>query len=555
MIARSLLSCACAFAVLQNSAWCCEPDPSQDALALASFVPADVTTYITVADGARLRHELGRFPLSNWLTRWSVSPELAQAWSSLAQSAHVTSGQLFDKAFGSGFTLVVRNRGKTPEWAIASHVEPEHAKDLMTALKPRLVEYGQHMRVYDVPEHQLLLSRTGNLLLIGPRGEGRGLFDTVCDAIALDIEWPLVNDSAFAAASAINDGSLFAFVRHAGSERPLPQYQVQFASNSERAAAEREMARQRGGSWTAVAGSLHGNVLTLRHASSQPIAGVERRDDLTAWDMAPLKAIGSRSSIALIKPVNEQSGLIELVVSQGLGGDGWRAAIEGQHAGRRIFVVDSPNNQSSGTTGVRVVVASAVELKGDAATTKALMVELEDENARVRNLDVGAYLVPSEANNQTWLASSHLRDYACDQVATIFGGLPVMQPRPVQWTVTSGPDAEWCVMSNDQDKLDAMAEALAAASDESCKPAIGAWVSCGAGDGRSLASMLRAMAKSGKGLPAQVRTMTSAETLAQLSAVADVVDQFSWSLERTDDDRLSLEINLTLRETASPAAR
>jgi hypothetical protein len=552
MIARSLLSCACCLAIAQERAWCRDPDPSQGAFAMAEYVPADVTTFVNVTGGAHLRSELTRFPLGTWLTHWTVSPDLAKAWSSLAASAKVSSSELFDQALGEGFTLAVRGKGAAAEWAIISRMDAQRAKALLSSLAPRLVDLWQGMPVFDLPEHQLLVARHEDMLLIGPRGTQRKLFESVCNAVVNDLEDSLAVDEAFESASEIGGGSLFVFVRHeaGGSQpsNPRREQEFQLASNHTVVnGGDGAPHAARTSNWTAVSASLKGNELMIRHASSQPIVRVGHIEHVAAWDMAPLKALGEQNVLALIKSVNQNPGIIEQVVDESLGGAKWLATLEAQDVGRRILVVDDTGGEGTGDKPASVIVARAVELGCDEAEVRQVVLKLQGMNARISNLDCGAYLVQSNSSRDIWLTSRSFQEYAQDEVSAIFRGLPVMEPRPLQWMVAEGPDANWCVMSNDQEKMLCMATALAAAAPEP-SASIGAWLSCGSGDGRRLAETLRKLVEAGGKMPQQLKGMTNNEALVQLAAVAGVVDQFRWSLARTDEDLLTLEVVLKLSE-------
>jgi len=560
MNARIALCCTCCcLLATQATAWCCDPEDDYESFDMAEYVPADVTTYVNVCDGARLRSELAEIPLGSWLTKWTVSPDLVKAWTSLAVSAQLAGTDLFDTAFGEAFTLVVRGRGADAEWAIISKVDAERTHKLLRALRPRLIDYWRGMPVYDLPEHQLIVSRHDDTLLIGPRSaRQRKLFETVCRAIVDDLDNPLEDDAAFEEAAELGSDALFVFVRHdeTAPTQPGPgsnNHEFQLAARhigpGQRRGAVRdpEPAVVSRANWTAFTGALNGRELSLRHASSKPIFEVNRREGVEAWDMAPLAAISEHNVLALIKSVDQRDGLIDLVVEENLGGKQYHVAIRDQQSGRRILVVDEPDGSSR-----KVTVAQALELGCDEASIRDIEATLKGMNINIRNLDRGAYLVQSNPIKSVSIITRSFEEYGHDEVSAIFSGLPVMEPMPLEWTVAAGPTANWCIMSNDHGKMVAMATALSEESDAS--PEFGTWVSCGSGDGRRLAETLHKLAVPGMA-DQPFAGLSTRQSLGQITNIASVVDQFNWTLAQSSEGRLTLSVKLRLAKPAATQSR
>lgn len=529
------------FAANAATAWCCDPDEEFNSFAAAEFVPADVTTYINVTDGAELRKNLARVPLGQWLTKSTVSPDLVKAWHSLAETAKLSSGELFDVALGKQFTLAVRNSGGAAEWVLICHVEAERAKALLKSLSPRVIDYWQEMPIFDIPEHQLIVARYEDTLLIGPNGRNAKLFASVCNGLVDECDNPLIDDELFERAAEQGDGSLFAFVRQVQPRSKPTRQQFTLVANR-----HREEPRQ---DWLAVSATMRGNELSIRHASSKSMFASGATKVEQAWDMAPFNALDDQYVLALIKPIEQDAGIVERVVDQGLGTTDWRVAVESRNTGRRILIVG--DKQESFVGGfVMPSVGQALEIECDDVAVANVTTTMRDVNAQIRNLDCGSYLTPSENVMTYRLATMQNQSDDLDRATATFSGLPVMEPMPLQWTVIRGMSGNWCVVSNDPQRLAALADALEA-EDEGASPMFGSWVSCGAGDGRKLVDTLKSLTGPGSSMPTQLKAFMESQAVTQVADLAGVIDRFRWALANDEDGILTLDVALQLAQPSS----
>src|SRR5262245_41473430 len=137
---------------------------AENPFAAARIAPADTKLFIHVEGAADIRKELADRPFGTWL-RTLGSGQCAVAWSSLAKSAQLPEGQLFDTLLGTQFTLIARGDS---EWSVITQVDPAAAGKLLAKLQVRVREPRDQMAISELPEQEMLIARDGSTLVIGP---------------------------------------------------------------------------------------------------------------------------------------------------------------------------------------------------------------------------------------------------------------------------------------------------------------------------------------------------------------------------------------------------
>lgn len=161
----SLIPMALASAVLAAGG----ADPFQD----AALVPSDVRLYVQVSDGAGLRAALGELPIRQWL----AGGEVGEAWRRLADTCGDDPLRLFDAWLGHR-AIVVRGAGATAEWALLSAIDVRQGTGLLLAIHPIAMGPLGDVGLFRAPDQDLLVARSGPLVLIGPVARP-GLFEEI----------------------------------------------------------------------------------------------------------------------------------------------------------------------------------------------------------------------------------------------------------------------------------------------------------------------------------------------------------------------------------------
>ncbi len=490
----------------------CQTDPFLD----ARYAPEGVRLYVHVRGAADLRRQVGGTPLARFAAGVLAEGDLDDAWNRLAGAAGVEPEELIDVGLGRTATLFVRGAGAASEWALLTEVEPAQSGVLLERLKPRVLGPADSASLLHLPDHELVVARSGARLLIGSR-PGEGLWREMIPNLHSPPGQSLGSSSELAEARVLGLGRAALFVRH---DPPL-------------------------GGWSAAVADLGGGQVTLRHAArfgsapfNQPI--VER-----AWDMTPIAGLEGSSILAFIEPVPRRAGPLEAFIQAGLGEDallpemranlGPRqittfADIEGRlgappidllipTVGRAWEVVDPQGAWPQLDRFAIGLIRKADALRGGPEPT-ALPLPSELVPGRPRHVEAGAL--------GAWL----------------LGPIPGADRLSLDWTVQSGPQGHWAIVATSPTHL---AEVAAALGGQPAGAALeGRWSSCGTFDGRRLGEHLRSWRDRGALLSAPEEAGVFRRGIDFLFGLSEGIERGRWRLDRPSDDRMRLEAELRL---------
>jgi hypothetical protein len=293
LLAVGALSCGVAANALDAVAQEGKHDPSP--FHAASVAPADVTLLLQIDDAAAIRHDLADRPIARWLTAMIEASEFHQSWQRLAAQAGRESSDLFDRCFGRRVTLLHRRAGdgrENDEWALITRISVNDSTDLLRRLQPRTLRSSFKFAIYELPEHDLLLARRGETMLVGPRHSPL-LMQDVLNRLGTGsgAGKPLSEADEFAAARELRAGNIAVFMRH---QQPL-------------------------GGYSAAVLKRDGECVQLKHRArfdSPPFSRAVTRIDI---DASPLKALEDHALLAIIEPADIGMGPFETFILAAIG--------------------------------------------------------------------------------------------------------------------------------------------------------------------------------------------------------------------------------------------
>jgi hypothetical protein len=254
------------------------------------LAPADVDVFVHVEGAAALRAKVTGRPLAGWIAARLEDGELLLAWTKLARALGREPDELLDQLLGEDATLLMRlprpqARGlRKPDWVVVSRVA-DSAK-LVKPL-PQVIRGPAHgLSIRDVVEHDLQIGVGREWLVIGPRAESK-LFDDVVSRFGdTSVASTLASDKSIREARDLpappGRDAVAAWFRHGP---PM-------------------------GGWSAAVMGLQGDRVVISHIArfdNAPFAGpVSTR----VFDLAPVRALGERSILALIEPADDSDGFL-----------------------------------------------------------------------------------------------------------------------------------------------------------------------------------------------------------------------------------------------------
>ncbi|MDY7110646.1 MAG: hypothetical protein SYC29_18595 [Planctomycetota bacterium] len=528
---------------------CAGPSPAAAAWGPTPFdaarrVPADLTLYLHAEDAANIRTELANRPIGDLFHRLLRTGEASDAWHGLARAAGLTDEALFDAWLGRRFTFLTRPAGEEADWALICEVDRRQAREVLRRLNPRRLAPRHQLPVSELPEHELLIASEGSTYLIGPTRPGR-LFDELVGSLAgvSPPATPLAHDPAMTKASSLGAGELGLFLRH---ELPLGGYSL-FVLD------------------------LDGRRVLLHHAGHYENPPFQRPVTELAWDPAPLEAFRDKALLAVVEPTDIGGGPVEVFIEAALDTPLLSPSMRRNLDKRRMFVVgEIEGRQEEHKTDLLLPTLSvAIEIRDP----KRAEVELDEHVlhcAEAMNRQARRALKPSpdaaseggQEAPQIDIPSIHtfqpgetrqidlaplMERYGPDQ--------PLLQSVTLDWSVTSGPFGNYCVVATHPEQLRQTIEALQSPCDGPTRRE--KMTSAGFLDGRRMARQLQSFGEQAELLAeADPRAVTSfRETMQLLSELAAGIERCCWELRRPSEKEVRIEARIILAEPDSAGGR
>jgi len=391
----------------------------------ASLVPGDIHFYVHVDDAASLRKRVAGRPLGDSIRATFERSALDDAWERLADAADVETDELFDHLLGRKLTLALRrDHDDRYEWAALTSVTDDAWQALNARLRPRLCRPAYGLTIRRLPEHELLLTRKGERVLIGPDpSDAPSLFYDLLPMLAGEGGKTLAASEGLVEASKLGDGDVGVFLR-----QPDPL-----------------------GGWSAVVLELDDEVLRVRHASrfrNSPFGKPYRRVE---FNKSLLDELQATQTLVLAQPMRTPTGPLATFVRAQMPPDAVSEAMQRNFGQRVVIMVDEPG----GGEEARIAIAVAIEVQNE---TRALA----DLDAFMSGL-LAAFsdtMAPSDRPNIAKVARlgpDETRVIGVSAAArALFPKLPIPDRSTLCWTTSSGGRGAWWLIGSDRQQLESL---------------------------------------------------------------------------------------------------
>jgi hypothetical protein len=504
----------------------------------AELAPADVDVYLHISNAAALRAQLSQRPLATWLAARLDGGELRDAWKRLARAVGREPDAFFDRLLGQDATLLMRLPRFTqpgfakPDWVVISRVAD--AADLIKPLPQVIRGPVNGLSIRDVIEHDLQIAVNRQWLLIGPGRDG-ALFDDVVARIGREVAQPtLAADSAIAEArqlpAAPGPCAVAAYIRHAP---PM-------------------------GGWSAAVMGLDGDHMLVRHIAFFDHAPFTTPVTSRQFDLAPVRALGDRSLLALIEPTDAGDGLLTTFLKTQVP----LVALEPpvNLGARRIWIVSETDARLAAPREdlLRPTLTRCDEVSDHHVALARLDHSMQRLGAlqrdQVETFEPFAGVEDASAAMMPRIRHASLDD---DLRAALGPGL-LFDDVSLNWCCIGGSQGEWAIISTSSlavgDAIKALSAPIAA-EERRCGP----WANAGVVRGRRLAQHLQSWVDHPR-LMNELADASAGElkkSLAMIIQLADTIDDASWSMQRPRADRMRLDVDIRLappEQTVLPAA-
>lgn len=396
----------------------------------ASVAPADVHLLLQIDGAADIRGELAYRPIARWLAAMVESSEFHHAWTQLAAHTGRDSGELFDRCFGRGVTVLHRRAGEGRDrdaWALITEMAVNDSTDLLRRLEPRTLRSRDRFSLYELPEHDLLLARRGEIMLIGPRQSPQLMFDVLSRHGKRGEDGRSLNEAEdFTTARDLIAGNIALFMRH---EQPL-------------------------GGHSAVVFYIDGGRVRLRHRAkfdSPPFARDITRIEI---DASPLDALEDHALVAMIEPTDIGMGPLETFLVAALGEGLLSPTLRANLGDRRIIVLgDIEGRQEEEPVDLLApTIAMALELKD----ADGALADLDEQVVKfVRQLAArGGDRFTIDVPDADAFVDGRPREIDVSSATQWFtGSLPIAQPMTLNWAVVDETDCGFVVFATHPNEL------------------------------------------------------------------------------------------------------
>jgi hypothetical protein len=489
----------------------------------ASVVPADVTLYVHVENAASLRRELSDRPIARWLMSVFENGHFHKAWKSLATTAQLDQGRLFDLCAGRRFTLASRG---PDQWALITEIDASQIERLLASLKARVRNPKAGMGIYELPEQEIIVALDGRRLVIGPSRQS-GLFYEVLPSLAEPRRgWlgdSLAGTPELIRAKAIGAGSIGVFCRHA---QPM-------------------------GGCSAVVADLQGDQLMIHHSANFDNAPFEHGVTQLTCDFSPVSSLGDRALVAMMQPTDIGDGPVESFVTASFGEALISPEMRASLGTRRLMVIAEEEGRQleKPVDLLSTTVAACLELKDGAPGSKAAATKQLDEQMikicrRINDRCKGTLLdKPPDVHR---MCPRQPREVDLSAAADWFsGGFPIMKNVSLNWTVADGPEGSWFVIASHRRSLDDVVSALSIDSPNDARM-IGRFDSCGVGNGSRIERHLRSWSDAAEKFAEPAKVKEFRDTLGLMSELAGGLRRCRWQLARPSANEMRLDIQIEL---------
>lgn len=505
----------------------------------AAVVPEDVHLLLQITGAADIRRELADRPIARWLAAMVKSSEFDHAWTQLARDTGHSSAALFDQCFGRRVTVLYRRAGNGHEhdaWALITEMSADDSTDLLRRLEPRTLRSRHRFSLYELPEHDLLLARRNEIILIGPRQQPALVMDVLNRHGEGGANMRSLREADdFAAIRELSSGNIALFIRH---ERPL-------------------------GGYSAAVLQLDEDRARLQHRArfdSPPFARDITRIEI---DASPLNALEDHALVAMIEPTDIGTGPLETFLMAALGESLLSPTLRENLGDRRIIVLgDIEGRQEEEPVDL---LAPTIAIALDLNNTDGARDEVDQQVTKfVRRLaERGGDRFTIDVPEADAFDESSAREVDISPATQWFtGSLPIAKPMTLNWSVLEESDCGFVVFATHPDELrdtlDALRSEKHGAAEEQGRgwinqTALGRFQSCGLINGVRISHHLESWAERPDlfhGTDGQAEEEFT-HTLRIAARLAAGIDRLQWRLIRPSRNEMQLDVRLLLAPPSS----
>lgn len=493
-------------------------------------VPDDVSLYVHVRDAAALRAELRDRPIARWVSMLLEQGTVKRAWSELARTAGIDAGTLFDLSFGREATFIRRGSAERGEWLVITELRKDDADAVIGKLRPRILPPRHGAVMLELPEHQLLLARDDERLLVAPRAQP-GLLHDMLTTGAADDHGGLPDGAASTdrpgaeVLRTLGCGRVGVIVRH---DPPL-------------------------GGWSAAVASLEGRKLAIRHRASFRNAPFTR--DLTQLeiDIAPLEHFEHHALAAVIEPTDVAGGPLETYIVARLGANLLSSQMRRNLGHRSILVLgEIEGRQEPDPVDIQApTFAVCIELRNPEQATRQLDEHMLRLCRRINALGEGRFTLelPEFQGNR---GEVHRQIDLAPASEWLTGGLPIAQPISLNWSVADGPLGRYYVIASHPAEL-RQTLAVLQTDRPPLRAKVGRYQGSGTASGIRIANHLRSWSDQPTLFADGPQQVEFQRMMRLMSELAAGMSRIRWQFARPT--RNSVELDVTIELSPPESAR
>lgn len=493
----------------------------------AQFVPADVTVFVHIENGAALRKQLAQQPVGSLMANQLGDELLGEASSQLVKLSGKTAPELFDTLLGSCFTLVTQRGENEPRWTIITRVSPESMNELRRAwrVQRQLPKNGFALSL--LPEQDILLAERGETVIIGPRTNAT-LLETIVSAQNEPLKNSLADQPKFAErAAALGSGRCAIYITNGESV---------------------------GGSSLFIA-DLNGSSVRLKQSAQFDRPPFSRDVTKLNCDFSIVRNFERDQLFTIIEPTDIGPTQQESFVYQMLGDVSGASELQKVTGPRRIFTIGEEEGRLREIPEdvLAPVPAVAIEIDGDKYTIAQLDVRMTRIATALNDVKDGALLIDVPPPHA--FKAGHARRIDLSPVAESFtGGFPIMRNVSLNWRIVES-DGEpsggaWCVIAGSPQELDSVVKSL----ETPCKKEsrlIGTFDSVGSINGVRVSQQLSTWKNVAGKLAPQGEQQQFTQAIDLLSQLAGGAERICWQMRRPARNEMLLDVQIKLREEPS----
>lgn len=484
----------------------------------AEMAPDDVWLYVHVEDMQTLRKSLENLPIAGWAGNFLAGGQFIKTWGYMAGLAGVNNAGLIDMIVGDQLTLLVRGSGKELQWLLMTPVDDQRAATIYKKLRVKVRTTRAGVSMSFVPDHQLLIARTPDgLMLICHLSEQKLLYD-VLNRSDPDHELRTLSGlPALKSARQLSQGQAGVYINH---DEPLGGWSVATFRFNERHLHIQHRAR------------------FARDAFVRPITEME-------IDPSIIENFRDGMMVATIEPTDIGKSPVELFIEQNIlsGLSLLGPEIQENIGDYRILCLgDVEGRMQHHKADMRLPTASmCVKVKDGDIAERQIDQHFFSLSRHLNTLGQGAFLI--EVPNRRTFIPGDPRQIDLDSLTDLLGqGMPFLSNVDLCYQVADTPNGSFLIVASHPEALQETLKALM----KKCSATLPTrrWASVGVANGVRIGQNIESLGEQAIALaePGKARELRSA--LKLMSTFAFGIEDMMWKLTRSCKNEMQIEVDI-----------